>query len=391
MVINSGVMEDREIKGMAIIAKGDLPKELSKETFVVPSQSGNGNYQVSHVEGWTCSCPDHANRGVECKHIKATKFFLKLRNKTEVEDFPIEETAPELANTIECPACKSKEVLKAGKRKNKSGVKQKYFCKTCKEYFVAEPIKYVKASTKIVVLTMDLFYKGLSLRDIADTLKQFYGLEISHETIRRWINRFTNQINDYTEKLTPQVSGVLHTDEQFLKNKGTQYYAFNTIDESTRFVLGSTLSDDRGIKGAREHFQEVKKQLAIAPQAIITDRLLAYNKAIKREFDVSKAKLVRTPYNQEGKTKHISIVGQRKKINNNLIERYHNDFREFDKVRRGFKSLKATQTYLDGHKIYHNYIHKNPTIEMTPAEKAGLGKIEESNKWLSLIKKSNLN
>lgn len=379
-------MEDREIKGMAIIAKGDLPKELSKETFVVPSQSGAGNYQVSHVEGWTCSCPDYVSRHVECKHIKATQFFLKLRNKTEVENFPIEETIPQENDNKECPYCKSKEIVKNGARKTSAGTKQRFKCLACKKRFVLTPIKYVKADAKIVVLTLDLYYKGLSLRDISDTIFQFYNQKIHFDTIRRWINKYTNQINKYAEKLAPQTGTILHTDEQFLKNKGKQVFAYNTIDEKTRFVLASTLTKNRGLSETRRHFKEVREQLSNKPEMIITDKLFSYRKAIKKEFPI----VSQHHKNTEG-TRHISIVGQRKMINNNLIERYHNDFREFDKVRRGFKNFEATQNYLNGHKIYHNFIHKNPIIKTTPAEKAGLGKIEENNKWLGLIKQANIN
>ncbi len=103
-----------------------------------------------------------------------------MRNKAEVEDFPVEEITNELA----CPYCSPVSIVKAGMRKNKSGPKQKLYCKECKHYFVQEPVKYVKANTKILTLTLDLYYKGLSLRDISDTLYQFYGLKTHHETIR---------------------------------------------------------------------------------------------------------------------------------------------------------------------------------------------------------------
>lgn len=233
-------METREIKGMAILAKGDLPKELNKETFVVPSQSGAGNYQVSHVEGWTCSCPDFKYNGANtCKHIEATKFFLKLRNKTEVDDFPIEENIPEENNEEECPYCKSKEIVKNGARKTSAGTKQRYLCSACGKRFVLEPIKYVKANPKIVVLTLDLYYKGLSLRDISDTIFQFYN------------------------------------------------------------------------------------------------------------------------------------------------QRIH-----FDKIRRTWKSNKSIKTLANGHKIYHNFVHKHLTLGKTPAEQAGIKLELGNNKWLGLIKQS---
>ncbi|MFH1257043.1 MAG: IS6 family transposase [Candidatus Diapherotrites archaeon] len=370
-------MDSREIRGLAIIAKGDVPVAVSKEEFLVPSQSGNGKYEVKHIDGWQCSCPDFKARGVKCKHIHATEFFLKAKHKTELDGFDLEKEVNE--NKDECPFCWSNKIVKVGFRKNKNGAKQKLYCQSCGKNFVKTPIKYCKADAKIITLAMDLYFKGLSLRDISDTIYQFYNIRIHFDTIRRWINKFTAKIEQYTNKFTPQLSGQFHSDEQMVKSKGKWVYAWNTIDHSTRYVLASTLTEGRTVKDARKHFNEVKENNAnaIEPKYIITDKLRTYSKAIGKEF--------RT---KSQRTKHISIVGRRKIINNNLVERYHNEFREFDKVRRGFKSNASTQKWLNGHRVYHNFVKNNSTIGKTPAEKAGINLQLERNKWLSLIEKS---
>lgn len=65
-----------------------------------------------------------------------------------------------------CVYCKSVNVVKNGSRKTKTDIKQRYRCKDCGRKFVLESIKYVKGNGKIATLTMDLYFKGLSLRDI---------------------------------------------------------------------------------------------------------------------------------------------------------------------------------------------------------------------------------
>lgn len=370
-------MEARKIRGMAILSKGDLPKQIDREHFSVPSQSGQGSYSVEHLQAWTCSCPDFEKNQKPCKHIYASKFFLKMRHKAELEDFDIaEELNPK---RFECPSCYSDVIVKWGKRQTTAGLKQVWKCRACGKKFTLNPLKRVKANAKIITLTMDLYFKGLSLRDISDTIYQFYGQRIHFDTIRRWINKFTAKMEEYTKKFTPELSGTFHTDEQMVKSKGKWVYAWNTIDKETRFVLASTITKERKVKDAQKHFQEVKENnpLALEPERIITDKLRSYNKAIKKEF--------RT---QSKRTEHISIVGQRKKVNNNLIERYHNEFREFDKTRRGFKSDHTTQAWANGHRLYHNYIKENSTIGKTPAEQAGIEIELERNKWLSLLERS---
>jgi len=164
-----------------------------------------------------------------------------------------------------------------------------------------------------------------------------------------------------------------------VKSKGKWVYAWNTIDKETRFVLASTITADRKVQDAQKHFQEVKQNNpnSLEPEKIVTDKLGSYRKAISREFR-TKSK----------RTEHISIVGQRKKINNNIIERYHNEFREFDKTRRGFKSNQTTQAWANGHRLYHNFVKQNSTLGQTPAQKAGIELELERNKWESLLFKS---
>jgi len=68
-----------------------------------------------------------------------------------------------------------------------------------------------------------------------------------------------------------------------------------------------------------------------------------------------------------------------------MVERYHNSFREFDKVRRGLDNVKE---WNEGFRLYHNFIKENSVLGMTPSEKAGIFVNPNNNRWLSLLKKS---
>lgn len=368
-------MDSREIRGLAILAKGDNPISVQENQWLVPSQSSGKKYKVAHADIWSCDCLDFQNRQVECKHIHAIKFLEKVKATNDVSELGLSDAVN--ANKKTCPSCDSEKIISNGKRIGKSGARQRYECKECHKRFVLEPIKYVKADTKLISLTMDLYYKGLSLRDISDTLFQFYGIKIHFDTVRRWIVRFTKKMNEYTNQHTPTIGGIVHTDEQVIRSNGENIYAWNTIDSETRFLLASTVSRNREIKDARKHFQEVKANSNKDPSLIITDGYQGYPRAIKKEFKTMRKK-----------TQHLSIVGHRKSQNNNLIERYNNDFREFDKVRRGFKSKKTTQEWANGFRLFHNHIHQNPTIQTTPALKAGINLGLSRNKWKSLLEAS---
>jgi len=373
-------VSDRAIKGYAIISKGDIPQIVNEEMFLVPSQNSNKKYRVILRKSWSCDCPDFKFRKVKCKHIYAVEFLLKMREKVNSDStIQIEN---EILNETKCVYCGSNNLKKNGNRKTESGLKQRYLCKDCKQTFIADKdFEKIKANPKIVTLAMDLYYKGLSLRDISDTIYQFYGSKISYETIRNWIMRFTIAINDYVDKLQPKVSGAWHVDEQNIKVKDKWLWSWNVLDEETRFLLANAITEKREINDARHVLQKAKITAKGRPEFIITDGLLAYEKAIKKEFPT------RLP--SSFKTNHIQLESVRARRNNNLIERYHNTFRERDKVMRGFKSRLTAVELMEGFRTYYNFIRPHTSLNsLTPSQVANINLNLERNRWLSLIRKS---
>ena len=75
----------REQLGFAIAQVEGTIKRINELKYVVKSQSGNGDYEVSSTDlGWVCSCPDHRFRGVKCKHIFAVEISFALHKEVEV-------------------------------------------------------------------------------------------------------------------------------------------------------------------------------------------------------------------------------------------------------------------------------------------------------------------
>lgn len=79
----------------------------------------------------------------------------------------------------------------------------------------------------------------------------------------------------------------------------------------------------------------------------------------------------------------------RKARNNNVVERLHGTVRERDKVMRGLDNDETARTFVEGFRIYYNFIRPHMALNgLTPAEKAGINLQLGQNKWLSLIKQS---
>ena len=375
--INLSPDKVREIRGYSILARGDTPTIIDKEHFLVPSQSDSSKrYKVTKEEAWSCDCLDFQNRKEECKHIKAIKFFLKLRNIQDTDVLEITEKITE-EKTV-CPYCKSDNIIKRGIRKTATEQKQRYFCKACNKRFVTQIISRTKVNAKMVTLIMDLYYKGNSLRDIKDTIKQFFNIDLNHETVRRYILRYTEQINNYVDGFTPSVSDKWHFDEQKIKTKKKDewLWCWNVIDSETRFLIANNITKGKSIEEARQIFQKAKEVTKENKQLeLVTDGLPAYEEAIRKEFT--------TDVRKQGAVFHNKNAGIRKaRQNNNLIERYHNQFREFDKIRRGFDRVKE---WNEGFRLYNNFIKNNSVLGTTPAIASAIDLGLGRNKWLSLL------
>ena len=372
--------DERKERASALLNRAP-PERLQQGIYLVPSSDGLKKYRVSHIDAYNCDCPDYQFRckekGLYCKHIDFIILFNKLKNKVEMDAFEMDN----IADNVLCPICKSDKAIKEGLRKNKSGNKQKYKCGSCGAYYIIDPAKHLKGNARMVCLVLDMYYKGNSLRDIQDTLYKNFGLKLHHETVRRWINRFMTKINDYTATLKPHTSNIMHIDEQMIQVGKDNEWCWNALDNKTRFLLATQITKVRRIKDARGIIQKAKAVISQKPDFIATDKGQFYKKAIRKEFPTHAKNYVH--FNNVG-VNHIT-----KKVDNQMIERYHATFRERDKVIRGFKSEKTADKYIESWKTYYNFVKPHMALNgFTPSEIAGINIGNDKNKWLSLMKLS---
>jgi len=230
---------------------------------------------------------------------------------------------------------------------------------------------------QVVTMTLDLYYKGVSLRGIQDHLNQIFNVQLnSHTTILNWIKKYEALIGEYVKTLNPKLSGQWHTDEMKVKFSGNWKWLWNVMDKETRYLLASNITEKREIKDAREIFALAKGSAKEEkPDSVMTDGLPAYRDAFNKEFFTLK----------KPRTEHISHITLAGDMNNNLVERLHGTKRDREKVMRGLKTEETPIMPMQN--IYYNHVRPHQALEgKTPAEKAGIG-LEERNKWLGLIKK----
>jgi len=361
----------RVVRGYAIISKGDTPKKIAKETFEVPSQNGNGKYTITKNGRWECNCPDFQNRFKDCKHIHAVKFFLDLQKKVKQDKLKfIEEEKPK------CYYCGNSDVVKTGKRKNKNSIKQVYRCNGCRRKFIAEKdFERMKGNAKTTTLILDLFFKGLSLRQIEDHLKQFYNISLDHSNILRRIQKYSKVINEYVKTLKPEVSEQWHIDEMKIQAGGKWKWLWNMMDNETKFLITEKVTDRRRIRDCRNLLADAKETAQKEPTFMITDGCHSYRRSLVKEMP---------------ETNQIRLTSIRdKRNNNNNIERLNGTIRDRIKIMRGMQNLESSDLMMSAYKNYYNFIRPHSAIGTTPAIKSGLDVVGlEGNRWMELLKRS---
>jgi len=368
----------RELRGKAIAEAPNQITRIFDNLYKVKSQSWNGEYEISrNLVGWSCSCPDHIHRGVKCKHIWAVEISFALRR--HIYNRVIEP----ITDIRTCIFCKSGKVARDGIRHNKAGDIQKFHCKTCGKYFTINlGFEKMKHNPQGITTAMQLYFSGESLRSTARSLK-LIGVEVSHQTIYKWIQKYIGLMEKYLAQITPQVSDTWRADEMWLKIKGNPKYLYALMDDETRFWIAKEVAGDKFSKEATDYasnlFSQGKRIAGKIPMTLITDGLHAYHLAWKRELHT-----FRRP-----QAKHIEHATWRGKTNDNRkMERLNGEIRDREKVMRGLK--KPDTPIISGYQIYHNYVRPHEALNgKTPAELCGIV-VKGENKWITIIQNARI-
>jgi transposase-like protein/DNA-directed RNA polymerase subunit RPC12/RpoP len=362
-------MNPRETRGLQIAKmKETQVNRVDENLYTVKSQSGNGEYTVYLVDSeWHCECPDHTYHHVKCKHLFAVDFSKSLRTQVEGNRVIHE------LNVEECIYCGSKDIVKGGLRHNKYGDNQMYRCNVCNKRFSFNiGFERMRVEPKVVTNAMQLYFSGESLRNVSHFLK-LQGITMSHVAIGKWVKKYTAIMNQYLEKIKPNVSDTWRADELYVKINGDMKYLFAMMDDETRFWIAQEVAESKDRHDARNLLRMSKEVTGKKPLTFITDGLPSYHDAYKKEFLT--LGLPRTKH-----VRHITLKGDH---NNNKMERMNGEVRDREKVLRGLK--KDDSAMLSGYQLYHNYFRPHEGLDgKTPAEACGIT-IEGENKWKTLI------
>jgi len=118
---------------------------------------------------------------------------------------------------------------------------------------------------------------NLSLREVEEMLLE-RGIDVSYETVRRWIAKFGPQIAHNLRRRQARPGDIWYLDEVVVQCSGKKFWLWRAVDQNG-IVLEEILQKRRDKGAAKRMLVALMKRYGIAPKRIITDKLRSYSAA----------------------------------------------------------------------------------------------------------------
>lgn len=208
------------------------------------------------------------------------------------------------------------------------------------------PFRYFKTSPEIIRLAVMMYVRfPLSLRQVEDLLQE-RGIDISHEAVRFWWNRFGPIFASEIRKKRSayhrnRTQWRWHLDEVFVRINGETHYLWRAVDHEGE-VLESFVTKRRNRAAALKFLRKAMKRYG-RPRMIVTDRLKSYRAA-------------------------MNVIGNAERQEtgrwlNNRAENSHLPFRRQERAMQKFRSYAALQKFVSVHASVYNHFNKDRHLE----------------------------
>jgi transposase-like protein len=172
----------------------------------------------------------------------------------------------------------------------------------------------------------------LSYRDVEDLLAE-RGLEVSYETVRRWVLKFGATVAQRSRKRRPRPSDRWHLDEMVVRIAGRRMYLWRAVDHEGE-ILDMLVQRRRDKRAALRLMRKLLRKQGFAPSLVVTDKLRSYGAAF-REL-------------------HLTCRHEQGLRKNNRAENSHQVVRRRERKMQRFKSAASAQRFLSMHAAVHN-------------------------------------
>ncbi len=179
-----------------------------------------------------------------------------------------------------CKGCGSGNVIKKGKRKNKYGVVQKYFCNNCSKYFILKKLEKKVYSAKVIIQAISYYNLGYSLDESSKLINKKFKVKVSSRAISNWLNEFEEVCGYY--RIRDKAKGLFKPKDIIFKKifRHLQLYKFRYHKAKIEFFV------NKYFNGLKDYSADVSRN---CPNELFKDSLRSSN--IKLDIDINKIKV----------------------------------------------------------------------------------------------------
>ncbi len=179
----------------------------------------------------------------------------------------------------------------------------------------------------------------LSLRNVEDLLFE-RGIDICHETVRHWWNRFGPMFAaDLRRRRVNHMRGFRHwrwhLDEVFVKINGERHYLWRAVDHEGE-IFEAYVTKNRNKSAALTFIKKALKRHGWA-EKIVVDGLRSYPAAMRELGNLDRREM--------GRWK------------NKRAENSHLPFRRRERAMLRFRRMKTLQKFVSVHASFHNHFN----------------------------------
>ena len=204
----------------------------------------------------------------------------------------------------------------------------------------ANPFRCFNSSPEVIRLVVMMYVRfPLSLRNVEDLLFE-RGIDICHETVRLWWNRFGPLFAaEIRRQRQCRMRGFRHwrwhVDEVFVKINGERHYLWRAVDHEGE-ILESYVTKKRDKAAALAFLKKALKRHGRA-ETIVTDGLRSYPAAMRELGNGDRREMGRWM--------------------NNRVENSHLSFRRRERAMLRFRRMKSLQNFASVHASLHNHFN----------------------------------
>jgi putative transposase len=173
---------------------------------------------------------------------------------------------------------------------------------------------------------------SLSYRDVEELLAE-RGLDLSYETVRRWVLKFGPLLARRLRQRRPRPGDRWHLDEMVGRIAGRRIYLWRAVDQEGE-ILDLLVQTRRDKRAAVRLMRKLLRKQGFAPKLVVTDKLRSYAAAFQ---------VLRLTCRHE----------QRLRMNNRA-ENSHQVVRRRERKMQRFKSAGSAQRFLSAHAAVYN-------------------------------------